>query len=44
VSNLPILVNVDAFDSPPSGLTRLFFQKEKGAVGVAVRGQRSPEA
>jgi DNA helicase HerA-like ATPase len=43
VSNLPILVNVDAFDSPPTGLTRLFFQKEKDAVSVAVRVQRSPE-
>jgi len=43
VSNLPILVNVDAFDSPPTGLTRLFFQKEGDAVSVAVRGRRSPE-
>ena len=44
VSNLPILVTVDAFDSPPTGLTRLFFQKEGDAVSVAVRGRRSPEA
>jgi hypothetical protein len=44
VSNLPILVNVDAFDSPPTGLTRLFFQDEKDAVSVsAVRGRRNPE-
>ncbi len=44
VSNLPILVNVDAFDSPPTGLTRLFFRSEKdAAVSVAVRGQRSTE-
>ena len=44
VSNLPILVTVDDFDSPPTGLTRLFFQKEGDAVSVAVRGHRSPEA
>ena len=29
VSNLPIVVSVDEFDSPPSGLTRLFFQKDR---------------
>ena len=44
VSNLPILVSVDAFDSPPTGLTRLFFQKEKEPVSIAVRGRRSTEA
>jgi len=28
VNNLPIVVAVEAFDSPPTGVTRLFFQKE----------------
>jgi len=43
VSNLPILVTVDPFDSPPTGLTRLFFQKEADAMNVAVRRNRSGE-
>lgn len=41
VSNLPILVTVDSFDSPPTGVTRLFFQPETDAVEVEVRGRRS---
>ncbi len=43
VSNLPILVSVDAFDSPPTGLTRLFFQRQGGEVSVPVR-RRGAEA
>ena len=42
-SNLPILVSVDPFDSPPTGLTRLFFKTEDDKVSVTIRDRRSKE-
>ncbi|HUI00985.1 MAG TPA: DUF87 domain-containing protein [Nitrososphaerales archaeon] len=41
VSNLPIVVSVDQFDSPPTGMTRLFFQKEQ--VSAPLQGKRGLE-
>ena len=41
VSNLPILVNVDSFDSPPTGTTRLFFRSEAETLATSIRERRT---